>query len=557
MVSLLFLLLGCAFSTAHGEHSFCQNLTASPTLTPFVDPLPIPPTIDVSTGKQKLHSELPATTLYAYGTSEKTTSLPGPTLVATRHKPSHIRFENHIKDPETFLITDTTIHWASPTHGGIPIVTHLHGAEAPSDSDGHPDGWFTARGETGKKFVTQNYTYPNSQPAALLWYHDHTVGITRNNVLAGLAGSYIIRSPSEEPRHLPSGRFEIPLMIQDKQLWANGSINFPDVGDSPANHPNWCPEYFGDTILVNGRAWPHLDVYRAMYRFRIVNAANARFFTMSLSEPSLRFVQLGTDGGFLPFPLYLAKMTMAPGYRTDVIIDFAGLAAGTSVYLNNSAAAPFPGGNSDFSPPSTNSITEFRVVRKPAGFKIPHFAVPRQMIPMPMPGYDLKSDMHRSLTLVEFDDAVGNPLGAVLNNHTWLDPVTEFPEVGSVEIWDIINFTPDAHPIHVHLIQFLSLHQQEFNQTAHDAGDCTLSKEFPHPASCFIESPQQPDVTQVGWKDTVIVYPSKVTRLWTKWAPRDGLLFPFNPVSGPGYVWHCHILDHEDNDMMRPLAVHY
>ncbi|OAE25627.1 hypothetical protein AXG93_2506s1070 [Marchantia polymorpha subsp. ruderalis] len=567
MLSFLLLLSGFAFSTAHGEHSFCQNLTASPTLTQFVDPLPIPPTIDVSTGvqvtlgaykiTQKLHSELPATTLYAYGTSEKTASLPGPTLEATRHKPAHIRFENHIPDSETFLITDTTIHWANPARGGVPIVTHLHGAEAPSDSDGHPDGWFTARGETGHKFVTQNYTYPNSQVAATLWYHDHTVGITRNNVLAGLAGFYIIRSPSEEPRNLPSGRFEVPLMIQDKQLWTNGSINFPDVGDSPDNHPNWCPEYFGDIMLVNGVAWPHLDVYRAKYRFRIVNAANARFLTLSLSEPSLQFIQIGTDGGFLPFPMYLDNLTMAPGYRTDVIVDFSRLPVGTAVYLNNSAPAPFPSGDPDFSPPSTNSVMAFRVVREPAGFRIPQFAVPRTMGPMPVPSYDSKSVMRRSLTLVENDDADGNPLGAVLNNHTWMDPVTETPKVGSVEIWEIINFTPDAHPIHIHLIQFLFLNQQAFNQTAHDAGDCTLDEDFPHPESCFVESPQRPDLTQVGWKDTVIVWPSKVTRLWIKWTPRDGLPFPFNPVSGPGYVWHCHILDHEDNDMMRPLAMLY
>ncbi|KAL3687464.1 hypothetical protein R1sor_013773 [Riccia sorocarpa] len=564
VISTFFELADFAAAQGQGQHSVCQDLQPSPALTPYIDPLPLLKTIDISDGKQiivgaykitqKLHSELPPTTLYTYGTSEKTATFPGPTLLATRHKPSYVRWENHIHDSETFLITDRSLHWANPKRGGVPIVTHLHGGELESTYDGHPDAWFTASGETGKKFVTQNYTYPNSQPSALLWYHDHTVGITRNNVLAGLEGLYIIRSPSEEPKHLPSGDYEISLIIQDKQFWANGSINFPDIGDSPSNHPNWCPEYFGDTILVNGMVWPYLNVYPTKYRFRLLSAANARFFNLTISEPSLKFIQIGTDGGFLPFPLRLSSLTLGPAYRADVIIDFSGITPGTKIYLNNSAPAPFPSGDDAFLT-KIPSVLEFRVIPKPQKVNLPSTRIPQGIIPVPKPAYSLKKNVHRKLTLTENDDDDGNPLFSLLNNQRWDDPVTETPKLGSVEVWDIINLTPDAHPIHLHLISFLFVHQQEFNQTLYEEEGCSLEKPFGHPLSCFIEPPQPAKDEQVGWKDTVVLYPSKVSRLWSKWTNREGQPFPFDATSGPGYVWHCHILDHEDNDMMRPLSV--
>ncbi|KAL2609727.1 hypothetical protein R1flu_028300 [Riccia fluitans] len=550
----------------YGEHSRCQELKASPALTPFIDPLPFPKTIDVSNGEQvvigaykitqKLHSELPPTTLYAYGTSEQTASYPGPTLLATRNKPAHVRWENHIHDSETFLITDRSILWANPKKGGVPIVTHVHGAEVKSANDGQPDAWFTASGETGEKFFTQNYTYPNSQPATLLWYHDHTMGITRINVLAGLAGFYILRSPTEEPKNLPCGDYEIPLVLQDRQFWANGSINFPDIGNSP-NHPNWCPEYFGDTIVVNGKVWPYLDVYPTKYRFRMLNGANARFFNLTLTEPSLKFIQIGTDGGFLPFPLNISSLTIGPGYRVDVIIDFSEIAPGTKIYLNNSAAAPFPSGSDAFLT-KIPSVLEFRVVPKPSNVDIPLTYIPDSMIPTPRADYNLNENVHRMLTLTEVKDGEGRPLHSLLNNSRWDDPVTETPKLGSVEVWDIINLTPDAHTMHLHLTQFLFVHEQEFNQTLYEEQDgCTLEQPFDHPQSCFTAAPEPAGDDQVGWKDTIIAYPSKVTRLWTKWTTREGGPFSFDATSGPGYVWHCHIVDHEDNDMMRPLIVVY
>lgn len=211
---------------------------------------------------------MPSTTLYAYGTTSSDARYPGFTLEARRNSPAHVYWANYIPDAEHFLPVDRTIHWANPPHGGVPTVTHLHGAETQSFYDGHPDAWFTPAGDHGPTYTTQLYTYPNAQKPTMLWYHDHVVGITRLNVLAGLTGLYFLRS--QEDLNLtslfPYGTFELPIVLKDLQFWPNGSINFPNVGDSPSFHPQWCPEYFGDTILVNGKAWPTLTIYPRFYR---------------------------------------------------------------------------------------------------------------------------------------------------------------------------------------------------------------------------------------------------------------------------------------------------
>ncbi|KAL2608714.1 hypothetical protein R1flu_027287 [Riccia fluitans] len=570
-VAVFIAALGVQLSTSavDADNFVCQptaDIPPSPTLTPFVDPLPIPPWIDISTGRlvtigaykitQVLHKDLPATTLYAYGTSAATATYPGPTLLAKRNVPSYIRYENHITDSETFLITDKTLAWANPANGGVPIVPHLHGAEAESASDGHPDAWFTASGEHGPKFVAQKYTYPNRQPSTLLWYHDHTVGITRNNVLAGLTGLYIIHSPYDDPANLPRGTNEVPLVIQDKRFWANGSISFPNVGVSPLLHPYWCQGYSGDVVLVNGKIWPYLEVYPEKYRFRILNGANSRFFTLTLSDAALQWIQIGTDGGFLPSPIYLSQLTLAPANRADVIIDFSSLAIGSVVYMNNSAPIPFPDGDSRFSPPAVaSSVMAFKIISRPRGSAAQNYKIPTNMTAVPKATYNLATDGYRSFIFNEEFDSAGNRIKSLINSVGYTDPLTETPKLGTVEIWDLINFTPDAHPIHIHLISFLVVHQQAFDQTAYTANECSLEVEFSQPGSCFTQAPQEPDATQVDWKDTVIVYPSVVLRLWTKWTPRDGGSFPFDATSGPGYVWHCHVLEHEDNEMMRPLVV--
>lgn len=506
---------------------------------------------------QKLHRDLPPTTLYAYGTSQASASFPGPTLMAKKYITTSVRWENHIIDTEHMFTVDRSIHWADPPNGGVPMVVHLHGSETRSDSDGHPDAWFTAAGDVGPTFTSQNYVYPNDQEEALLWYHDHTVGMTRLNSAAGMVGLYFIKSVVEEALLLPSGPFEIPLVIQDRNFWANGSINFPDTGIFP-EHPNWCPDYYGDTILVNGKVWPYLEVYRTKYRFRMLTAGNARFFNFSLSEPSLSFVQIGTDGGFLNKPLTMKTLLMAPAYRTDMIIDFSSLPVGTKVYMNNSAPIFFPGtpppGTSIDNSPGQRQVMEFRVVAPPPGYNMPTVYVPSILAPTPDKNLNPYTDVQRNLTLNL--SPPGTPFTLLLNNHRFMDPATESPKLYTTEIWSITNLIGTTHPIHIHLINFLMLDMQTFDQGRLNAGNCSLALQFPDPLSCFIEPPQPPIDAQAGWKDTIIVFDQKVTRLLLRWKPRYGV-FTFDPTTEPGYVWHCHMLDHEDNDMMRPLVMRW
>ncbi len=578
---------------------------------------------------QKLHRDLPPTPLYAFGTSRDTASYPGPTLEARRGVESYVRFENHIHDRQHMLRVDKTLMWANPqtssednddSGGGVPIVPHLHGGEVESSSDGYPDAWFTATGGGGgdalhgPAYRTQNYTYANSQPATMLWYHDHSLGIVRLNVLSGLFGAYIIREDEDEDTSssskaeleknrrsrtssswmFPKEEEELVLLLHDMQFFPDGSINFPTIGDSPKMHPSWCPEYFGDTILVNGKAWPYVRVQPRMYRLRVVNAANARFFQLSLSDERLSFVQIGTDGGLLDRPQVLSELTIAPAERIDFLIDFALLGSGAhEILLLNSGPAPFPSGDPAFSPPRTKNVMKFFVVNdSPQQRQKPE--PERARIPAQLRGETeedeedssamvktvptesfLQEANWRTNFMVEFDDKDDSPTHSLLSNHSWSDPVTEKPVLGATEVWEFINFTPDAHPMHIHLVQFRFLNQQSFNQSlsqttmgmgmgmevGEEGKSCSFHLPFPDPRSCFTEEPRGPAANQVGWKDTIVSWPGNVTRLLLQWTSRDGdgsgsgQFFPFDATAGPGYVWHCHILDHEDNEMMRPITI--
>ncbi|XP_024370037.1 multicopper oxidase LPR1 [Physcomitrium patens] len=544
--------------------SQCQELAPSPPLAKFVDELPrlkdirvwVDQQIIVGAFKiqQKLHRDLPPTTLYAYGTTYESASYPGPTIEVIENVVSHIRWENHITDSQHMLALDKSIMWANPRSGGVPTVTHVHGAEAHSTSDGHPDAWFTAAGDHGNAYTTQNGTYPNAQPPTMLWYHDHTFGISRVNVLAGLAGLYIIRSNEDSPDWMPKEKFEIQLVLQDKQFFYNGSINFPNVGNSPTNHAQWCPEYFGDTILVNGKAWPYLQVKPQMYRFRVLNAANARVFELSMENANLSFVQIGTDQGLLEKPQSLKILTVAPAERVDLIVDFSTV-PGSEVFLNNSGQAPYPEGDAAFSPESTRSVMKFIVsndVNQNASITTQTLSMIPAVLKEPEALINTTNAQWRSYFMFEMDDPNGNPLSSLLSNLTWNDPATETPTKGATEVWEFINLTPDAHPMHIHLIKFHLLNQQEFNLKLWEEGGCDL---FNDASRCLVGEPTPGLLNQVGPKDTILAMPNKVTRLVMQWTAQNGGDFPFDPTTGPGYLWHCHILDHEDNDMMRPIKI--
>lgn len=555
--------------------------------------------ISLSQFKQQLLPKcFPKTTVWGYGAATVQSicgrrihnfrNAPGATFEATRGIPINVQWINDICEPNP-LPVDPTLHWADPNGLGmvppelvppfppglpkaqspVPIVTHLHGGEDNSIFDGHPDAWFT-KGEQikGPEFVTSLYNYPNEQLPTTLWYHDHTLGITRLNVLMGLAGFYLLRDPENPLDHpgkiLPKKEYEVPLVIQDRSFNVDGSLDFPSIGINPDVHPYWNPEFFGNTIMVNGSVWPNLNVKKRQYRFRLLNGSNARFYQLQFSN-NMTFIQIGSDGGYLAEPVTLTSLTLAPGERADILVDFSCFKRGTKIILKNSARAPFPSGDIP-DPETVGQIMQFTVIsscrKKPK-------ELPEKINVIP----ELKPNVPKR-TLVLFEvGGVNGPLEVLLDGQKWSAPISELPIVGSTEEWEIVNLTMDTHPIHLHLVQFLISNRQGFDSETYTNDWLALNGEPPldHPTIVLPVGPYlganpviPPDPNEAGWKDTIRANPGEVTRLLIRFAPQYANpdlavpgtnLFPFNPTTGPGYVWHCHILDHEDNEMMRPYKV--
>ncbi len=514
-------------------------------LEKFVDALPIPSVIKaekmidnipfyrvkMKQMQQKLHRDLPPTTLWGYNGM-----YPGPTFETQRNHPILVQWENKLPF-EHLLPIDRTVHGAEPNKPSVRTVVHLHGGRVKPENDGYPEAWFTRNFENvGPKFTNKVYQYPNCQRPTTLWYHDHTLGITRLNVYSGLAGFYLIRDKNEEKLNLPSGKYEIPLLIQDRSFFPNGELFYPSQpGQEPPPapqppidpslpNPSVVPEFFGNTILVNGKIWPFLEVEPRKYRFRILNGSNSRFYRIALNSGE-NFVQIGTDGGLLERPVPLSTITIAPAERADVIIDFSNN-AGQNIILTNDAPAPFPDGT----PPSQDlsQIIQFRVRKhtcKPDSNEIPtRLSCLEQLNPE-------EAVIIRRNTLIESTDEFGR-LKLLLNNKEWDQlPITETPKNGQIEIWELFNTTPDTHPIHLHLVMFQILNRATFT------GD-------PNGPDLQIGPPQLPDPNELGWKDTVRSNPGEVTRIIARFGPFTGI-----------YPWHCHILEHEDHEMMRPYEV--
>ena len=447
--------------------------------------------------------------------------------------PVEVTWENRLPTRHIFQV-DPHIHGAMPPSPAVRTVPHLHGSRTRSESDGLPEKWF----ESGK---SARYHYPNDQLAATLWYHDHALGITRLNVYAGLSGFYLLRDAHELGMNLPSGDYEIPLVIHDRLLDDKGQLTYSASWEDGSSVPAgvWGPEFFGDLAVVNGVVFPHCDVEPCRYRFRILNGSNSRFFNFYLNLaqhptdiPSLvRFHQIGTDGGFLGKPVAIEKLLLGPAERADLIVDFSGL-EGKVVTLSNNAQAPFPGWDllNPIHPP-LYELMQFRVTL-PASSKGKSFSMPGEL---PLPKLEpTTAVINRDFVLSEDVDKQGKSLGLKINGKGYDDPITESPKLGSMETWRFINTTDDAHPMHLHLVQFQVLHRQGFN-----LGDYIVNEKL-----VFVGTPRPPAENEAGWKDTAVVYPSELLTIIVR----------FDSYIGR-YVYHCHMLEHEDNDMMRPYEV--
>ncbi|MFD0975560.1 multicopper oxidase domain-containing protein [Salinimicrobium gaetbulicola] len=527
------------------------------------------------------------TMVWGYGHNENSISYPGPTIEAYKNHTIQVEWVNDLPKEHLFAI-DKSIHWAATDYrmangleegamvefNGIPTVTHLHGGHTDADSDGHPESWYTPGSEsTGSNYFGEVYEYDNSQEAATLWYHDHVIGITRLNVYAGLAGFYLLRDDHEESLNLPKGKFEVPLVIQDRVFDTNGQLVYPTetftVSDEPDEsyhseitdgviYNSILPEMFGDFILVNGKAWPKLDVQPRKYRLRLLNGSDSRFYDLFLPgtnpNQNVTFYQIGSDGGLLEAPLMKDRILIGPGERIDVIIDFSAPELwGQSLILKNRARSPFPFGET-VDPRTSGQVMAFNVI-------IPLAEDDTSIIPISLrndsPTVSGNSSETRQLVLFEEEDEYGRLLPSLGTAEKgalgFLDDITENPEYGATETWEIFNTTPDAHPIHLHLVHFQVVNTQKFNIKKSYFGkeDSDDDNDFPNINSNgesnysvqLLGQPKPPAAENAGRKDTFIVYPGEVARV-KAFFDKEG-----------EYVWHCHILSHEDHDMMRPFYV--
>jgi spore coat protein A len=606
----------------------------------------------------------PETTVWSYGSRDfpgtvaegGTFNYPAFTIEASWNKDTQVQWRNELVDPlgnplPHLLPVDPTLHWANPigmrdmspsrdpadpywNHpyvqgpygsytGPVPMITHVHGAHTLEDSDGYPEAWYlpaTAAGDPNVAWATGTYfdifnalyghgwtpgtatfKYPNNQRATTLWYHDHTLGMTRLNVYAGPAGFYLIRGgPDDQVDGILPGPapgvgddplgtyYEIPIVIQDRSFNADGSLFYPNhraffeglnPGDFDADFPFipsantcdgfsdvapiWQPEFFGNMMVANGFTWPYLEVERRRYRFRFLNGCNSRFLVLKMTRsprtddsgfnpPEGTFWQIGAEGGFLPdSAVPLQQLLMGPAERADVIVDFSEFAVGDEVYLvNDGPDAPFGGVSlEDLSHwNSTGLVMKFVVgdfvgtdpATHPADLVLPAITplVPTSTRPLSLNEEEsltvkaeFDEDAAQWVIPVELDCEDGVPFGptaALLGTYDpvggttplrWGAAISENPAVGATETWEIHNFTADAHPIHIHLVQFQVVNREG------------------------VGGVREPESWETGFKDTVIAYPDEITRVRATF-----------DYAGR-YVWHCHIVEHEDNEMMRPYHV--
>lgn len=551
---------------------------------------------------------------------------PGRTFEAFFRRGSQVRWENNLPRAH-FLPVDTSIHWADPVGTGrlldpfadptglrSVVVAHLHGGRNESASDGLPEYWFGPDFDVvGPRWTKRDYVYPNEFEARTLWYHDHALGITRLNVYAGLAGFYILRDDADtgqpdNPLNLPTFPYEVPIVIQDRCFDASGELFLPATGEAeetsldlddgntftaitPLPDPSIVAEFFGDVIVVNGKAWPKLDVEPRHYRLRFLNGSDSRFYVLKFQDSAggdFDFWVIGTDQGLLNEPVSVSQLLIGPGERYDVVFNFTSLPTGTQVFLRNFGPDdPFKGFNADGTL-SDGEGGELDPAFEDTTRQVMLFEVSLALDTSRPDEFDpadpLRSDEPndpRSPVINEIDIDPGPPvtvrrlglfegldefgrlqplLGAeteedVIESLIWADPITENPGVGDVEEWEVYNATEDAHPIHLHLVRFRIVDRQSFEQK--DGADpfLTTKQQQQHDGTFgvglklnldniqLVDDAAAPPPEEAGWKDTAVMLPGQVTRVRAKF-------------DRPGrYVWHCHILSHEDHEMMRPYHV--
>lgn len=593
----------------------------SPDLQPYVDALPRPevlsgesPELAARTGIHRFHRDLPPTMTLGYGNA----GYLGPTIEAQSGVRTTLTYLNEIAAHPHARDIDTSLHGLGEsvrTH--VPTALHLHCGVTEPASDGHPE-------QLSLPGQGNVHHFDNRQDATGLWYHDHAMAMTRLNVYGGLAGAYQLRDRfdtglADNPLGLPAGEFEVTLVMQEKIVNADGSASMRSTPIVPEGH--WEGGAVGDVGVVNGVIWPKAEVARGLYRFRMLNAASFSNWMLHLSKPLPMWV-LGMEGGLMPAPARVDRFRLAPGERADVLIDFSGLAAHETVELLNAEEAPPQA--AQIGAVRLKSFMQFRAstARGHTG-PVPDtlrggVGQPAALAPLGRPA------AVRNVSLTQPSDLRLPPSMMSLNNIRWSSEQIEMPRQGSVEMWNIVNATPDPHPIHIHLVHFRVLSRQAINtlaMAAHQPQPPTGIKWTPDPDPFIVGPVRAPEPWEAGMKDTVIADPNSVTRVLMYFPTADELgfdpdaTFPaavslagdpgglghramghggsghdgldhgagggghggdddaahgtapvidrlggdyIGSIAPPaahhrcdslqGYVWHCHILDHEDHE---------
>ena len=572
-------------------------------LEPFVDALPIPPrliaaqldghlTVRLRAGEHRFHRDLPPSRIWGFDGT-----VPGPTIEAERGGPVTVEWQNEIDGPFPVAVTIAPQHLGAD---GVPVqcvpglsggslrqdaaaltghtVVHLHGALTPASYDGWTENLFAP----GQAAV---FHYPMDQRAALLWYHDHVMGVTKYDVYAGLAGLWIIRDQRERELGLPEEPpFEVPLLIQDRNFDLDDEGRFtgrllhktdPDV-----------MEAFAPFTVVNGKIWPVLEVKPVTYRFRVINGSNARTYRLVVlrnGRPELdRIVQIGADHGLLRTATSVPPngLVLASAERADLLVDFSDLDPGTELTVLNTATAPFDG--SPFAAAEAESaaslegllpyprVMRFRVVSgKRAALTITGTlaadyspptteelqAAPRRVIALVERELEGEPSMLTMRELAAVDEMYAGPVVTVAQGERMTryrtvaahfeDATTFFPMLDQYEVWQLMNLTGDTHPIHLHLDPFQIVSRGPIRYEMPDQGiedkNLTAAVRLERAAGDALD--HVIDENERGLKDTIRVNPHEIVEIAVR----------FTKYSGR-YMYHCHILEHEDRDMMRPFV---
>ena len=550
----------------------CSPIFTSPGLEPFVDPLVVPTpqapgaVLTAASGSHRFHSSLPANPTIGLGGE----AFGGPWWDSHAGDPVHTTLANRLGRHPLAEHVDTTVHGTVASDRERPRLSlHLHGGVIPASQDGHPL-------DTIAPGADQTYDWPNHQEAATLWFHDHALGITRLNVHAGIFGLYTVRDEVDtgaatNPLGLPTGEFEIPLVLQDRGFDADGRSRFRAFSFVPEG--NWEGGMIGDTIAVNGTVWPRLDVARGRYRFRILNASNLTTYHLTLGD-GRPFVVIGNDHGLLDAPVPTADLRISPGERIDVLVDFSDAEPGTRIVMRNDHPQPLQA--EIFGTTVIPHVMAFDVgaARGHVGPIAERLRIgPTAPLPTLAQMAARRSSV-RNVTLSQVGTDRNPPAWMTLDN-VGFDVEAQPARQGTVEQWNFINTTLDDHPMHIHLARFRVLERVPINPLLYQLIERRPDAHTEwHPSADAYATgrPTPPDPWERGWKDTVIAPGNSITRVLVEWPTAEHLGFdpdePYRvsvpdpapawcPIGGEvqGYVFHCHVLDHEDNEMMRPIRV--